>query len=67
MEILLQQWKQDDGGLIQLYYVTIRNDRAIGGRRYPAGVIPNIEFDDRLRRRRTTALEVVRFLVSKES
>lgn len=67
MEILLQQWKQDDGGLMQLYYVTIRNDRAIGGRRYPAGVIPNIEFDDRLRRRRTTALEVVRFLVSKES
>jgi hypothetical protein len=64
VEIFLQDWKQPDGGVIYLYYVKIRNTRAIALRRYPQQSVPSLHVDDRYRLLRFTALEMARELVA---
>lgn len=65
VEIFIQNWDQPDGGIIYLYYVKIRETRAIALRRYPPRSAPSLHVDDRYRLSRFTALDMARELVSK--
>ncbi|MCS6869878.1 MAG: competence protein CoiA family protein [Anaerolineae bacterium] len=65
VEIFIQNWDQPDGGTIYLYYVRIRETRAIALRRYPLHSAPSLRVDDRYRLLRFTALDMARELVSK--
>ncbi len=64
VEIFIQNWEQPDGGTIYLYYVRIRETRAIALRRYPPHSAPSLRIDDRYRLLRFTALDVARELIS---
>lgn len=64
VNVLIQQWPQPDGSMLYLYYVTIRETRAVALRRYPRGINPQIQVDARFRMRRTTALDLARHLVT---
>ncbi len=64
VEIFIQNWDQPDDGTIYLYYVRIRETRAIALRRYPLHSAPSLHVDDRYRLLRFTALDMARELVS---
>jgi len=64
VEVLIQEWPQSDGSTLYLLYVTVRNESAVGIRRYAPGIHPIHRIDERFRRRQTTALDIVRYMVS---
>ncbi len=64
VEIFIQNWDQPNGGTIYLYYVKIRETRAIALRRYAPRSVPSLQIDDRYRLLSFTALDMARELVS---
>jgi hypothetical protein len=64
VQVIMQTWPHTDGGVIWLYYATVRNTSAVGVRRYGPGQTPMASIDERFRRRQTTAVDLVRYLVT---
>ncbi len=64
VQILVQTWPHTDGGVIWLYYATVRDTAAVGVRRYGPGQTPMAYIDARFRHRHTTALDLVRYFVT---
>jgi hypothetical protein len=73
VKVWIQTLPHDDGGLIGLFYVTVRGKdkgteqvtEAVGVRRYLPGTLPAPSLDARFRHARITAFEVARALVVK--
>lgn len=64
VQIIVQTWPHKDGGVLWLYYATVRDTAAVGVRRYAPGQTPMAYIDARFRHRNTTALDVVRYFVT---
>jgi Competence protein CoiA-like family len=64
VQILVQTWPHKDGGVLWLYYATLRDTGAVGVRRYGPGQTPMAYIDARFRHRNTTALDVVKYFVT---
>ena len=64
VQITMQTWPHPDGGSIWLYYATARDTGSVGVRRYGPGQTPAPYIDARFRHRNTTALDMVRYLVT---
>ncbi len=64
VQVTMQTWPHTDGGVIWLYYATVRDTAAVGVRRYGPGQTPTAYIDARFRHRHTTALDLVRYLVT---
>jgi hypothetical protein len=65
VEVLIQTEQHGDGGVIHLYFVTVRETHAVGVRRYSPGVTPTLQLEERHYHRPNTALDVARHLVTK--
>jgi Competence protein CoiA-like family len=64
IQILVQTWPHTDGGVIWLYYATVRDTAAVGVRRYGPGQTPTAYIDARFRNRHATAFDLVRYFVT---
>ncbi len=64
VNVMMQTWPHADGGQIWLYYVAARDTAAVGVRRYGPGANPTAYIDERFRRRHTTAVDLVHYLVT---
>jgi hypothetical protein len=64
VQITMQTWPHSDGGSLWLYYATAHDTGAVGIRRYGPGQAATPYLDARFRHRNTTALDMVRYLVT---
>lgn len=64
VEILIDHWTLPDGRAVYSYYVHSRETRALAARCFPAASEPALRLDERFRQRRTTALDIARYLVT---
>ncbi len=64
VQVIVQTWPHTDGGVLWLYFVTVRDTGAVGVRRYGPGQTPMAYIDARFRHRHTTALDLVRYFVT---
>ncbi|MBX3082477.1 MAG: hypothetical protein KF716_12645 [Anaerolineae bacterium] len=67
VEVFIQTWQHADSGTLYLYFVTARETQAIGVRRYSPGAIPTLQLDASISQRTTTAYDIARRLVAKNS
>ncbi|MEP7288546.1 MAG: competence protein CoiA family protein [Chloroflexota bacterium] len=64
VQVTMQTWPHTDGGVIWLYYAIVRDTGAVGIRRYGPTQTPMPYIDARFRNRQTTALDLVKYLVT---
>lgn len=62
LDIIIQEWDQPDGGVIMLYYIKLKNDRAVAVRRFMPGEYVHASLNTGFWVRRTKAEEIAQHL-----
>jgi hypothetical protein len=64
VHVYIQEWKEGEDCVTEIFYITARKTAAIALRRCPDGKVPSIRIDPSFRRDQTTALDLARQLTN---